>query len=268
MVKRAEIHLILATEARSYLKSQLAKSKEDIQAVFAGDTIPALGSSIPACTNNITVHYSFNFAQQVRHTCVQQTEVVISIPFRSSTPTTLNSQGPFTFLHQENVVFLASVVRPYPDRQVSLLWGVCVCVHGGGWECVCVCVRAWEGVSVWEGVCVCVRAWEGGRVCVCVCMRGRVCVCARAWEVVCVRAWQVVCVCVHGGLYPFDDIVQVNYLIDEGMNVGEGANCIIFSPPPLPGATIASGRPTLLCTLTTTAGRTRIGKTIIAIVTD
>ena len=50
LVKRHEKHLTKATEARSYLKSQVEGAKEDIQATF--ETIPPLGSCIPACTNN------------------------------------------------------------------------------------------------------------------------------------------------------------------------------------------------------------------------
>ena len=63
----------MATEARSYLKSQVEQAKEDIQATFG--KIPPLGSCIP---DNIMVHYSFDFTQQVHHTCVQQTKVVLS----------------------------------------------------------------------------------------------------------------------------------------------------------------------------------------------
>ncbi len=67
MVKRAEDHLLLATKARSYLKSQVAKAKEDIKTFFLdkGLAIPPIHSSLPASNCAVEIHYSFDFAQQV-----------------------------------------------------------------------------------------------------------------------------------------------------------------------------------------------------------
>lgn len=61
-MKRAEDHLLLATKARSYLKSQVAKAKEEIKTNFLdkGEDVP-FGSS----ERDIEIHYSFDFAQQV-----------------------------------------------------------------------------------------------------------------------------------------------------------------------------------------------------------
>ena len=71
VVKRAERHLTLATEARSYLGSQVKTAKEELKRVF-GDEVPPIGSSPSACERDMTVHFSFDFAQQVGHTCLHQ----------------------------------------------------------------------------------------------------------------------------------------------------------------------------------------------------
>ncbi len=59
-----QVHLDLATEGRSYMKSQVEKTKEELERMF-GDQVPPIGSSPPACSRDIEVHYSFDFAQQV-----------------------------------------------------------------------------------------------------------------------------------------------------------------------------------------------------------
>ena len=67
-MKRAENHLTLATAARSYMRAQVEKCKEDLKRVFEENgvlNIPPMGSSLPACSNDITAHLSFDFAQQV-----------------------------------------------------------------------------------------------------------------------------------------------------------------------------------------------------------
>lgn len=66
VVKRAEKHLTLATEARSYMRSQVKKCKEELKRVFP-DEVPPIGSAPPACGREMTVHFSFDFAQQVCH---------------------------------------------------------------------------------------------------------------------------------------------------------------------------------------------------------
>ncbi len=66
-MKRAEGHLFLATKARSYLKSQVAKSKEEVKLIFIdqGLAVPPIHSSLPALSHDFSIHYSFDFAQQV-----------------------------------------------------------------------------------------------------------------------------------------------------------------------------------------------------------
>ena len=67
IVKQAENHLLLATKARSYLKSQIATAKEEIKIAFVnkGLDLPPVGSSLPPLSHDISIHYSFDFAQQV-----------------------------------------------------------------------------------------------------------------------------------------------------------------------------------------------------------
>lgn len=64
LVKRAEEHINQATKARSFMRGQLENSKREIQRVFQG-SIPAIGSSPLHCSRDITIHFSFDFAQQV-----------------------------------------------------------------------------------------------------------------------------------------------------------------------------------------------------------
>ena len=47
-----------ATKAKSYLKSQVAKAREDM-------AVPGMHSALPAMSHTMEVHYSFDFAQQV-----------------------------------------------------------------------------------------------------------------------------------------------------------------------------------------------------------
>lgn len=67
VVKRAEVHLELATKARSYLKAQVQAAKDAIESHFSGRglALPDFGTSLAPGCNNITMHYSFDFAQQV-----------------------------------------------------------------------------------------------------------------------------------------------------------------------------------------------------------
>ena len=66
-MKQAEDHLQLATKAKSYLKSQVAKAAKEVELEFTdkGLTVPPIYSSLPAISHSISIHYSFDFAQQV-----------------------------------------------------------------------------------------------------------------------------------------------------------------------------------------------------------
>ena len=50
------------------MRQQVEESKKAIQQVFQHTSVPTIGSCLPPCTNNITVHFAFDFAQQVCYT--------------------------------------------------------------------------------------------------------------------------------------------------------------------------------------------------------
>ena len=56
-----------ATKARSYLKSQVDEAKEDVKTNFLdkGLAVPSVDSSLPPSSQDITIPYSLDFAQQV-----------------------------------------------------------------------------------------------------------------------------------------------------------------------------------------------------------
>lgn len=62
-----EVHLELATKARSYLKAQVHASKDAVKSQFTdrGVDLPSIGAGSAPGSNKITMHYSFDFAQQV-----------------------------------------------------------------------------------------------------------------------------------------------------------------------------------------------------------
>ena len=61
VLKEAEAHLVLATQERSYYKSLVDASKRVLQQSFTVDGELKLSPG----THNITMHYSFDMAQQV-----------------------------------------------------------------------------------------------------------------------------------------------------------------------------------------------------------
>ena len=66
-MKCAEAHLLLATKARSYLKSQVKEAKEAIKDFFIdnGLPVPSIRACLPPASSDITMHFSFDMAQQV-----------------------------------------------------------------------------------------------------------------------------------------------------------------------------------------------------------
>lgn len=69
VVKRTEAHLLLATKARSYLKDQVKAAKDAVKSHFTdrGLAIPPIGASLGPKCNDITMHFSFDFAQQASY---------------------------------------------------------------------------------------------------------------------------------------------------------------------------------------------------------
>ncbi len=118
-MKQAELHLLEATKARSYLKSQVADSKEAIQAAYT--TIPPTNSNISPCSKDITVHYAFDFAQQVHRylRLVQNNTLMCTcVGALSTQPSTAWAN---LFPHSEEMWDFWSVfMRPYLGRQVDL----------------------------------------------------------------------------------------------------------------------------------------------------
>ena len=66
-MKSAEEHLLLATKARSYLKGQVKEAKDAVKSHFTDRdvVVPPIGSMPTPRCNNITIHFSFDMAQQV-----------------------------------------------------------------------------------------------------------------------------------------------------------------------------------------------------------
>ena len=68
-IKAAEAHIILTTKERSYYRSQCKESKRVVHETFTKNDQflpPPPYSSLPPLQNDITVHFSFDMAQQVR----------------------------------------------------------------------------------------------------------------------------------------------------------------------------------------------------------
>ena len=56
-----------ATKARSYLKKQVEESKQALKINFVSKNlpIPSVGAKLLPMSYNMTMHFSFDFAQQV-----------------------------------------------------------------------------------------------------------------------------------------------------------------------------------------------------------
>ena len=68
VLKDAEAHLLLATQERSYYKSLIETAKPVLQQTFTVDgelKLPCLHARLSPGTQKITMHYSFDMAQQV-----------------------------------------------------------------------------------------------------------------------------------------------------------------------------------------------------------
>ena len=64
-LKEAEKHLFLATCERSYYRTSVQGSRDTIKRHFT--TVPPPGAALPAGSGPDSLHYSFDFAQQVHY---------------------------------------------------------------------------------------------------------------------------------------------------------------------------------------------------------
>ena len=95
-ISNALEHLRVVKLERSHYKSICEECKESVRAHFVIDgkfAPPPPSSRIPCNSNNIKVHYSFDFAQQIHY------------------PSDPLQPGP---------IYLASTVKPFPVRSTSL----------------------------------------------------------------------------------------------------------------------------------------------------
>ena len=102
VVKKAQEHLDLATKARSYYRGQIEDAKRNVMAVFP--STPALRPGLLPRTHELTIHLSFDMAQQVRtqmNTCYHQLYNFLgSLPMRPSTT------WPHVLPHTKEVCYL------------------------------------------------------------------------------------------------------------------------------------------------------------------
>ena len=69
-LRKAEDHLLLVIQECSLYKGEVEESRRQVQAYFQEDgsfAPPPLHSSLPPASSDITVHYAFDFAQQVHY---------------------------------------------------------------------------------------------------------------------------------------------------------------------------------------------------------
>ena len=100
-----EEHLRVVVIERSFYKTMCDENKRYIKEYFTSNDEfepPPPNSQLPANSNDIVVHYSFDYAQQIHF------------------PSDPLQPVPFTFLLQESVGYLALIMKPYLVR--SIFW--------------------------------------------------------------------------------------------------------------------------------------------------
>ena len=75
-IKQAEEHIDLVKQERAHYHSCCQTSTTNLQDCFAD--VPSPGSYIPPRSHDITIHYSFDMAQQVCHNHRQQVFIYFS----------------------------------------------------------------------------------------------------------------------------------------------------------------------------------------------
>ena len=97
----AEEHIIKVQKERSYYRSLVHTSKIDVKDYFSEEGVfmpPTPNCQLPSNSTEITVHYSFDFAQQVHY------------------PSDPQQPGPLYFLTPRKCAVFGSVVREYLDK--------------------------------------------------------------------------------------------------------------------------------------------------------
>jgi len=122
IIDKAKVHLETVTSERSLYRSACKSSRDSLKTMFTAADVfqpPSPSSFLSPKSHNITVHYSFDMAQQVKkttsvHTCISVIRFII--------PVIHCSLAQFTFWQHGNVVYLVYAVRLYPDRQAFEMW--------------------------------------------------------------------------------------------------------------------------------------------------
>ena len=117
LVKCAEKHLTLATEARSYMKSRVEKSANDIQRVF-GSSIPPLGYCLPSCSAGMTILLILHsrFVYHTKNNNHNHDNVQVYYPHNPAGPPTYQevlyraSLIALQLTHTVNIAFLARCI--------------------------------------------------------------------------------------------------------------------------------------------------------------
>ena len=121
-LKDAEAHLYRATQESSYYRSAIDIAKEVLKETFTVDgqlKVPPISACLAPATRDITMHFSFDMAQQVCYSLVWH-EYYCTLPsihvhacFRCTIPATRNNQDRCTSSHPASVQFSGCAVRRY-----------------------------------------------------------------------------------------------------------------------------------------------------------
>ena len=130
-IKEAEKHLEIVKSERSLYKSLCKTSTSTLKTHFGEDLqqLPPPGSMVPVNTHNITLHYSFDMAQQVKIYTAYPVKFILILN-RCTIHLIHSSLGPSTFLHHASAPFLECVVKLSLDKSIMKLFEIllyCTC---------------------------------------------------------------------------------------------------------------------------------------------
>ena len=122
-LKMAEQHLTAVMKERSYFRAAVDFSKKEVRKFFNLRDIspPAPHSCIAPHSNDLTVHYSFDFAQQVHNKIISSLSVTHSFPFKQiHIPSDPMQPGPIYFLTPRKCAIFGVCCEAIP-RQINYL---------------------------------------------------------------------------------------------------------------------------------------------------